>query len=194
MIWPEDGIEDVEKKKRRLRLTDDLGKGVGEDGKWKAEKYSKVFTVRFLRAMAKAIPDFPFNILVTEANFLRFRQKTSKPWPAPHPGPVLEEHLPVLAHREAQGHRARRHLPPLSSPARHVQGQGRQAGVRRSEGLRLRGGGGLYKVAEPGRRADPRRGLRPPAQARFFKAFWEPGSGPRRHLQSQEPHYRSARK
>ena len=174
VIWPEDGIEDVEKERVVFVLTDDLNKGVGEDGKWKAEKYSKVFTVRFLRAMASAIPDFPFNILVTEANFLRFRQKTSKPWPWPHPKSVLEEicrFLLIEKLKEEEPVAIFLH----SAPARGMfdvkkVGEPVFAGPKDFGFEKV---GGLDKVAEA--RGGPIlvEGFDHPAQARFFKAFWE---------------------
>jgi len=172
VIWPENGIEDPEKERVVIVLTDDLGKGVGEDGKWKAEKYSKVFTVRFLRAMAKAIPDFPFNILVTEANFLRFRQKTSKPWPYPHPKSVLEEICRFLLIEKLKD------IKPVaiflhSSPARGMfkVKVGEPVFAGRAH-LGLEKVGGLDEVAEA--RGGPIlvEGFDHMAQARFFKAFW----------------------
>jgi len=174
VIWPENGIKDPAKENVVFVLTDDLGKGVGEDGKWKAEKYSKVFTVRFLRAMAKAIPDFPFNILVTEANFLRFRQKTSKPWPWPHPKSVLEEicrFLLIEKLKEEEPVAIFLH----SAPARGMfdvkkVGEPVFAGPKDFGFEKV---GGLDKVAEA--RGGPIlvEGFDHPAQARFFKAFWE---------------------
>ena len=175
VVWPEDGIEDVEKERVVFVLTDDLGKGVDEDGKWKAEKYSKVFTVRFLRAMAKAIPDFPFNILVTEANFLRFRQKTSKPWPWPHPKSVLEEICRFLLIEKLKD------IKPVaiflhSSPARgmfDVKKVGEPVFAGPVEDFGFAKVGGLYKVAEKAGWPILVEGFDHPAQARFFKAFWE---------------------
>ena len=170
-IWPEEEEVDYEKSVVFV-LTDDLNKGVNDDGTVNLEKYKKVLTIRFILAAAHATK-FQFNIFVVEANSLRFRQNTSKPWPWPHPKSNFEKMCRIVLIEQLKD------IKPVaiflhSSPARGMFGV--EVGELMFAGrtaLGLEKVGGLDKVAEA--RGGPIlvEGFDHPAQARFFKAFWE---------------------
>ena len=155
-------------------LTDDLNKGVNDDGTPNLEKYKKVLTIRFILAAAHATK-FQFNIWVVEANSLRFRQNTSKPWPWPHPESDFEKLCREVLIEQLKD------IKPVaiflhSSPARGMFGvKVGELMFAGREHLGLAKVGGLDEVAEA--RGGPIlvEGFDHPAQARFFKAFWEWG-------------------
>ena len=155
-------------------LTDDLNKGVNDDGTPNLEKYKKVLTIRFILAAAHATK-FQFNIYVVEANSLRFRQNTSKPWPWPHQESDFEKLCREVLIEQLKD------IKPVaiflhSSPARGMfkVKVGEPVFAGRAH-LGLEKVGGLDEVAEA--RGGPIlvEGFDHMAQARFFKAFWEWG-------------------
>ena len=171
VIWPENG-----KKKYPTSvvfvLTDDLNKGVNDDGTPNPEKYKNVLTIRIILAAAKAT-NLQFNIYVVEANSLRFRQNTSKPSPWPHPKSNFEKICRIVLIEQLKD------IKPVaiflhSSPARGMfkVKVGKPVFAGRTH-LGLEKVGGLDEVAEA--RGGPIlvEGFDHPAQARFFKAFWE---------------------
>lgn len=181
VILPENGIADPEKERVVIVLTDDLNKGVNDDGTPNLEKYKNVLTIRIILAAAKATK-LPYNIYVVEANSLRFRQNTSKPSPWPHPKSNFEKICRIVLIEQLKD------IKPVaiflhSSPARGMFGQEvgtpvfaapkkyKNYDLKKVKGLKKVGG--LEDVAEAVGWPILVEGFNHPAQARFFKAFWE---------------------